>query len=137
MPLHLEMLVPLPAMEAAVKGLVLINLALLRELQRHPRPPRRLYESGVRYRKPGKKRWHTIAELYDKKEGDCKDLAAARVAELIFYEGERAAPVVYLTKRAHRYHAVVRREDGTLEDPSRIVRRLEYRRTGRRPERVR
>lgn len=130
MPLHLEMTVPLPAMEAAVEGLTLINEVLLEEMSAAPIRPPRLYQSAVRYRRPGKRRWHTIADLYDLLEGDCKDLAAARCAELRYYEGERAVPVVYLTRRAHRYHAVLRRADGTIEDPSRILRRIEARRRG-------
>lgn len=131
MPLNLEMTVPLPAMEAAVEGLTLINLVILDELQRCPVLPPRLYHSAVRYRHPGKRRWHPINELYDKLEGDCKDLAAARCAELRFYEDEHATPLVYLTGRAHRYHAVVRRENGEIEDPSRILRTLERVRRGK------
>lgn len=123
MPLFLEMVVPLPAMEAAVEGLTLINLVILDELQACPQPPPLLYQSAVRYRHPGKRRWHSIAELFDKLEGDCKDLAAARCAELRYYgEDPGAAPYVYKTRTAHRYHAVVRRGDGSIEDPSRILR---------------
>ena len=137
MPLRLRMTIPLPAMAAAVEGLVRVNIVLLQELMRHPRQPPRLYQSGVRYRHPGKEQWYTIAELYDRREGDCKDLAAARAAELRFYEDEHATPVVYLTRRARRYHAVVRRADGTIEDPSKIVRAIERRATGRAPVRIR
>lgn len=128
--LRLEMTVPYPAMPAAVEGLVLINIACLRELQRSPEPPPRLYHSAVRYRRPGKLRWHTIADLYDLLYGDCKDLAAARCAELRFYEGEHAEPIVRRTRRRRRFHALVRREDGTIEDPSRILRELERMRSG-------
>lgn len=125
MPLLLQMTVPLPALEAAVEGLAGINCVLLQELGGHAP---RLYESGVRYRKPGKLQWHTIADLYDLLEGDCKDLAAARVAELRFFDAELARPLVYLTRRKHRYHAVVERADGTIEDPSAILRAQERRR---------
>lgn len=111
------MTVPLPAIEAAVEGLTLVNIVLLEACPDMPL----LYQSAVRYRHPGKRRWHTVADLYDLLEGDCKDLTAARCAELRFYEGEPAVPYVYLTSRAHRYHAVVRRADGSLEDPSAIL----------------
>jgi len=131
MPLTLDMTVPLPAMEAAVEGLVLVNLAILDELQSAPIPPPRLYQSAVRYRRPGKRTWHTIADLYDLLEGDCKDLVGAACAEYRFYDGEHAVPIVYLTRRAHRYHAVLRREDGSIEDPSRILRDREARIRGR------
>jgi hypothetical protein len=112
------MTIPLPALEAAVEGLTGVNCVLLEALEGNAP---RLYESGVRYAKPGKRRWYTIADLYDLLEGDCKDLTAARCAELRFYDGELARPLVYLTKRMHRYHAVVEREDGTIEDPSAIL----------------
>lgn len=131
MPLPLDMTVPLPALEAAVEGLVLVNLAILAELQSAPVPPPRLYASAVRYRRPGKRTWHTIADLYDLLEGDCKDLVGARCAELRFYDNEDAVPIVYLTRRAHRYHAVLQRADGSIEDPSRIIRDRERMLTGR------
>lgn len=125
MPLSLQMVVPLPALEAAVEGLTGVNCVLIETLD--GRVPR-LYESGVRYRLPGKVQWYTVADLYDLLEGDCKDLTAARCAELRYFEGEPARPHVYLTNRAHRYHAVVQRADGTIEDPSAILVAQERRR---------
>jgi|SoiMetStandDraft_2_1073263.scaffolds.fasta_scaffold28679_3 hypothetical protein len=114
--------IPRPVLGAAVEGLAGVNCAILHVLD--GRMPR-LYESGVRYRQPGKLTWHTIADLYDLGFGDCKDLAAARCAELRFFEGEPAMPLVYETRRAHRWHAVVQRADGAIEDPSAILLALE------------
>jgi hypothetical protein len=112
------MTVPLIALEAAVEGLTAINCVLLNALgESAPR----LYTSGVRYRQPGKTEWHTVADLYDLLTGDCKDLVAARCAELRVFESEPATPCVYLTSREGRYHAVVRRADGTIEDPSLVL----------------
>ena len=118
MAVRLTMDVPLPAFEAAVEGLCGINFALLVAL-RGQAPL--LYASGVVYREPGKRKWHNVADLLDLGYGDCKDLVAARVAELRYHEGELARPRVYLTRRDNRYHVVVVRGDGTVEDPSAIL----------------
>lgn len=120
---------PLPALGAAVEGLCGINCALLVALR--GQVPR-LYESDVVYRAPGKVKWHTIADLYDLKYGDCKDLVAARVAELRYFDGELAQPDVYLTRKDRRFHVVVVREDGEIEDPSSILLDMERDRRGAR-----
>lgn len=121
MPIRVEMTIPLPAMEAAVEGLCAINMAIMRHLSRSGVPfPTSLYDTEVRYRQPGKLQWHTLADVYDLGWGDCKDLVAIRCAELRF-EGEPATPYVYPTRRRGRWHAVVRRADGEIEDPSRIM----------------
>lgn len=118
---------PLPALEAAVEGLCGINFVLLRVLR--GQVPR-LYESNVVYREPGKAKWHTIADLYDLNYGDCKDLVGARVAELRYFDGELARPLVYLTRKDRRYHVIVVRADGTHEDPSTILLDAERERRG-------
>lgn len=92
------------------------------ELRLHPQLPA-LYDSGVRYQreKPKRERWQTLGETYQLKQGDCEDLTIARVAELRERFGEaRARPKVYRT-RGTLLHAVVKRADGTIEDPSRIL----------------
>ena len=122
MPVRVAMDVPLVALEAAVQGLVGINIALLGALR--GQVPR-LYDSGVRYREPGKTKWHNVADVIDLNYGDCKDLVAYRVAELQFFDGEAARPHVYLTRRARKYHVIVVRGDGTEEDPSAIIHDLE------------
>jgi hypothetical protein len=124
---RLAMDVPLPALLAAVEGLCGINFVLLGCLR--GQVPR-LYESGIVYREPGKKQWFNVADLYDEGFGDCKDLVACRVAELRYFDAELAMPHVYLTRRERRYHAVVKRADGSIEDPSAIVLEVERERGG-------
>jgi len=121
MPLRVRMTIPLLAMEPAVEGLAAINCYILRALQGSA-PRISDYDTQVvRYRNPGEERWRTIADILDTGEADCKSLVAAVCAEYRVYDGEPAVPVVYLTGREGRYHAVVRRADGTIEDPSRII----------------
>lgn len=104
---------------AALQGLVAVN----REYLRHHSYPR-LYDAGVRYRTEPKLRgpedWQTIPELIKARSGDCEDLAAARVAEL--QEAGEAADVHVKRTGKRRFHAVVRRGDGTIEDPSKLLR---------------
>lgn len=63
------------ALRALLDCMVELNLAYI---EMHP--TKALYASGVRY---GRTRiWETIPALYARGVGDCKSLAAARVAEL-------------------------------------------------------
>lgn len=89
-------------------------------------PP--LYESGVRYVRevckapnvPGAcERFLTPAQSLVERDCDCDDLAIWRAAELI-RQGERGARAVAMPSSVG-WHVVVRREDGTIEDPSRIL----------------
>lgn len=105
------------AMIAALKGLVALNKILI---VRHKLPA--LYGSGVDYKRERGEQWQTIAEVFVAGHGDCEDLAAARAAGLQL-EGEKAKAWV-VKIRPGAYHAVVRREDGSIEDPSKICRRL-------------
>lgn len=64
----------------------------------------------------GHEEWQTAALLRRSRKGDCEDLACFRVAQLIL-RGERKARAVPIRTRAG-WHIVVRRADGTIEDPS-------------------
>ena len=101
---------------------VLANLA---HLKRHRVAP--LYRSGVQYRNepPGlPDECVDIPLLYRRGFGDCLHLSAARVAELRA-QGENAsiklkfAPATATQGRV--FHVLVRRGNGQLEDPSRIL----------------
>lgn len=105
---------PSPALvEAVLSGLA---RACYVQLRLQPLPA--LYASGVRYaREQGREEWQTAEETFGKGKGDCEDLAAWRCAEL-WVAGERAARVHCYSPRPGLIHCVVRRADGTLEDPS-------------------
>jgi len=98
---------------AALKGLVAVNRVLMRAGDYPP-----LYESGIRYVKEprGRENWQTAEDLLRAKEGDCEDLASYRAAELQL-RGEMATAHV-IKSAPRRYHAVVLRGDGSIEDPS-------------------
>jgi len=96
-------------------GDAFVKLARL-DLQRNPDVPP-LYKAGVRYvREASTERWQLPSETWKRKAGDCEDLAVWRVAELR-QAGEPAK--LYLRQSGPRlWHAMVKRADGTLEDPS-------------------
>lgn len=104
---------------AALKGVVAVNRVLMKEAMVGGRlgfAP--LYDSGVRYvpEPRGSENWQNVADLYRTGRGDCEDLACTRAAELQL-QGEDAEAVVRPSGRG-RYHALVLRGDGTVEDPS-------------------
>lgn len=113
------------AIEALAEGLVRLNVVLLRKADEAGVELLPLYETDIVYRRePRGQEWWEHADdlrgLQAKRSGDCEDLAAARAAELRYFEGEIARVAILRTSRGS-FHAVVEREDGTLEDPSRIL----------------
>jgi hypothetical protein len=86
-----------------------------------PYPP--LYTSGVRYVRepPGAEVWQTPRFAFASKAADCEDLAAGWLAPQYWALGETAARPEVLRIKPRLRHIVVRRADGTLEDPSLIL----------------
>jgi hypothetical protein len=109
------------ALMQLLEALVAVNVAWLKE---HAEAPW-LYESGVRYEEepPGRDDWQDIPETIALRVGDCEDLGCWRIAELRARVFERALPFVKRSVTGPRtvYHVAVRRADGRLEDPSRIL----------------
>ena len=104
-----------------LEALAAVNEAWLRE---HPQAPW-LYESGIRYEEEphGQDDWQDIPETIALRVGDCEDLGCWRIAELRTRGREYARPYVKRSLVGPRtvYHVAVRRADGELEDPSRIL----------------
>lgn len=100
-----------------LEGLVRTNVWLM---ETNPLPP--LYSSGVRYRREprGSEEWTPAPRVFARRFGDCEDLAAWRAAELR-RAGELDARAIPIRSGARIWHAVVEREDGTIEDPSRAL----------------
>lgn len=109
---------PSPSVLAgAAEGLVRANLELMR--QRHGAP--KLYAGRVRYKREpvGQERWDTWPEVLARGYGDCEDLAAWRAAELRYTGVDPKAAVTVIKTGPRTMHAVVRRGNGKIEDPSR------------------
>jgi hypothetical protein len=103
-------------------ALVTINRLYLRS---HRIPP--LYRAGVRYQQEpddGKpEEFAAIPKVLARGWGDCDDLGPWRVAELQ-EAGEKASIRITWRRRPtgrRLYHVVVRRGDGRIEDPSRLL----------------
>lgn len=88
-----------------------------------------LYQSGVYYRRDKcadtgctyrYEDWTVPSLVYRVGFGDCKKLAVWRAAELRLRSKERARPVAYQV-RPGLIHVVVRRGNGSIEDPSKIL----------------
>jgi hypothetical protein len=76
-----------------------------------------LYASGVTYRRV--EEWEPIPALYARKWGDCKNLAAALIAERRF-KGVRSQPAFRWVENADHsidYH-ILEQTGTTFEDPS-------------------
>lgn len=118
----------IPAIEGLAEGLVCMNVALLEHSEGEGIEWPGMFALGIVYRREprGREWWESATDILGvlaDRSGDCEDLAALRAAELRVYEGDHARVKVVRTSRA--FHAIVEREDGTLEDPSRVALRLE------------
>jgi hypothetical protein len=106
---------------ALVEALVMADRAYLRD---YPDTPS-LYDAGIPY-VFNKDRWQDIPTMLVRREGDCKDFTAWRVAELRQH-GIKAS--VHVTDRLisspdgrlTMYHVLVRLPGGLLEDPSAML----------------
>ena len=109
------------ALVRLLEALTGVNEAWLRE---NPNAPD-LYASGVRYLEEphGRDDWQDIPETLALRNGDCEDLGCWRVAELRVRANEHAIPFVRKSWSGPRtiFHVAVRRANGDLEDPSRIL----------------
>ena len=107
------------------------TIAVNRAIMRRVRVPG-LYATRVRYRDepPGRERFDHVGIVLRRGDGDCDDLVAWRVAELHEAGEVRAAPRILWPKNVRRYHAQVRRADGSIEDPALILLRREQRERG-------
>jgi hypothetical protein len=111
------------AIKAILETQVKLNMLYL---QRHNVPP--LYKSGVRYRAEPEnfpcEEFALIPSILKRGWGDCDDLAPWRVAELRM-QGEKAKIRIQwkASKKTGQklFHIVVRRGDGWIEDPSRLL----------------
>ena len=101
------------AYTAALEGLTALNQVVL---EGGPFP--RLYDAGVRYKREPMEAWKHAGLVMRDRAGDCEDLSAWRAAELRVTGEDPGAHVWTYRTGPNRLHAVVRRSDGSIEDPS-------------------
>lgn len=102
---------------------LLSGLLPLAQYEARDLPP--LYDAGIVYEReePGVETLADPGLVHSRGYGDCAHLALARLAELR-NAGERGAQFHFRAVRKDRprlFHVLIRRADGTLEDPSRIL----------------
>jgi len=107
-------------LSGALEGLCSANLALMQQAKALGKPAPPIYKSGVRYRRepPHEEKWDTWTHCLQRGYGDCEDLASWRVAELRFTGGDPYAQPWVIRTGPTTLHAVVRRGNGRIEDPS-------------------
>jgi len=127
--MRVTMVIPdLPvALDAALEGLVRVNVAMLLAAIRSGRPVPPLYDLPIRYKHepPPREWWQTVADNVVEKFGDCEDFAGhlaaqKRVAGILAGIPFHARAVCIRTG-PKSYHAVVRMPDGSIQDPSRVL----------------
>lgn len=99
---------------AALGGLVGVDEEILRQ---NPELPL-VYASGVKYKLPPHRVWRYPNEIARDGWGDCEGLACWRAAELHVTGADPNAEVVAYRSGPKRFHAIVVRGDGWVEDPS-------------------
>jgi hypothetical protein len=108
-------------LELLLEALIAADIEYLRACPSAPS----LYESGVVYEEePGERdNWQDIPETIGLGSGDCEDLGCWRIAELRFRAEEHATTLITWREVGTRtvYHIAVRRADGSIEDPSRLL----------------
>ena len=103
------------AMLYLLEALSQVNLTWL---QKYPTLP--LYKTRVVYEAEETEIWKDVPNVLNDGYGDCEDLACWRVAELR-KAGIAARPYISwrtMPSGAVRFHALVLRPDGRIEDPS-------------------
>lgn len=109
-----------------LNGVVACNRVIMRERKAKGHPIPLLYKSGVRYeREPWRfEEFADVLTVLSRRWGDCDDLCAWRVAELL-EQGEKASVRIYWRPRrkgkGQMMHCQVRRGNGDIEDPSRFL----------------
>ena len=104
------------AYDAAIEGLTRLDETIIGA---GAVPP--LYKAGVRYKTEPREVWRHAADVAAEGWGDCEDLSAYRAAELRVSGEDPDARVRTFQTGPRRYHAVVERGNGILEDPSRVL----------------
>lgn len=100
--------------DAALSGLQSLDEEILRE----GLAPASLYDTGARYKTEPRETWRHAMDVAREGWGDCEDLAAYRAAELNVSGEDPGARVMTYKTGPKRYHAVVERSGGVIEDPS-------------------
>ena len=107
--------------EDLCEGVVRCNVRWLKEQAAAGYPVPTIRRAGVRYKTERREAFLCIPAVLMRGWGDCDDLACWWAAELRYTGKDKRAKVYVRKSRSGvpgRYHAVVQRSDGTIDDPS-------------------
>lgn len=139
MPVHARIDIPAHpgALEAVAEGLVRLNEWMFQHADNvGGLAMPHLYDTNVVYRREpfGREWWESAADVLGvvtNRSGDCEDLASYLCAWLRYYEGVPCHVKVVRTRRGS-FHAIVQYDDdGSIEDPSRVLVEMERARKAR------
>lgn len=109
-----------PPLNAALEAVTRLNETLLRD-GHVPPIDEAIHEHGVRWKPepPGDEHFDHAQTVMQRGWGDCDDLAPYKAATLRHTGEDPGAHAIVHRSGPQRWHAVVRRSDGKIDDPSR------------------
>jgi hypothetical protein len=108
-----------PVLDAALEATTRLNEAMMAKNE-IPSFQRALKGNGVRWRPepPGDEHFDHAKTVLNRGWGDCDDLAPWQAASLRHSGEDKHAKAIVKRSGPRRWHAVVRRGDGSIDDPS-------------------
>lgn len=108
-----------PPLDAALEAVTRLDETLLRDGQ--VPTAREAIKDGVRWKPepPGDEHFDHARTVHARGHGDCDDLAPWHAASLRHTGEDPGAQAIVTRSGPQRWHAVVKRSDGTIDDPSR------------------
>jgi hypothetical protein len=107
-----------PVLDAALESVTRLNEAMLEKGEVPTFEKGLMYGIKWRPEPPGQEHFDHAREVIKRKWGDCDDLAPWHAASLRHTGHDPEATAVAKRVGPDRWHAVVRRGDGTIDDPS-------------------
>lgn len=108
-----------PVLDAALESVTRLNEQMLEQGQ-IPTFERALRSHGIRWRPepPGDEHFDSADRVVGRRWGDCDDLAPHHAASLRHTGEDPGATAEVYRSGPSRWHAIVRRSDGSIDDPS-------------------
>jgi len=108
-----------PPLDAALEAVTRLNETLLRSGQ-VPTAREAIHKDGVRWKPepPGDEHFDHASTVHQRGWGDCDDLAPWHAASLRHTGEDPGATAIVTRSGPQRWHAIVKRSDGSIDDPS-------------------
>ncbi len=109
-----------PPLNAALEAVTRLNETLLADGQ-VPTAREAIERDGIRWKPepPGDEHFDHASTVHSRGWGDCDDLAPWHAASLRHTKEDPGAHAIVVKSGPQRWHAIVKRSDGSIDDPSR------------------